>query len=104
MISQYADDSTIILEDDEKSLNVTLELLNYFSDCSDLGVIFDKTEEIWIGAKRGCVETIKTIKNIRWNVDGKFKVLGIKYDLNQTEFWADNFREKIITIRKLIGN
>ena len=77
LISQYADDSTIILEDDETSLNVTLELLYYFSDCSGLRANFDKTEAIWIGAKRGCVETIKTIKNIRWNFDGKFKVLGI---------------------------
>ena len=50
------------------------------------------------------METIKTIKNIRWNFDGKFKVLGIKYDLNKTEFWADHFTEKIITIKKLIGN
>ena len=72
LISQYADDSTIILEEDEKSLHVTLELLNYFSDYSDLGANFEKTEEIWIGAKRGCVETIKAIKNIRWNFDGKF--------------------------------
>jgi hypothetical protein len=50
------------LEDDEKSLNVTLKLLNYFSDCSGLSANFDKTEAIWIGAKRGCVETIKTKK------------------------------------------
>jgi hypothetical protein len=30
--------------------------------------------------------------------------LGIKYDLNKTEFWADNFKEEIITIEKLLGN
>ena len=30
--------------------------------------------------------------------------MGIKYDLNKTEFWADNFKEKIITIEKLPGN
>ena len=37
-------------------------------------------------------------------MDGKFKVLGIKYDLNKTEFWADNFKEEIIKIEKLLGN
>jgi hypothetical protein len=26
--------------------------------------------------------------------------LGIKYDLSKTEFWADNFKEKIIMIKK----
>ena len=30
--------------------------------------------------------------------------MGIKYDLNKTECWADNFKEKIITIKKLLGN
>jgi hypothetical protein len=39
------------LEDDEKSLNVTLEMLYDFSDCSGLRAKFDKTEVIWIGAK-----------------------------------------------------
>jgi hypothetical protein len=62
LISQYADDPTIILEDDEASLNVTLELLYYFSDYSGLRANFDKTKAIWIIAKRGCVETIKTKK------------------------------------------
>jgi hypothetical protein len=55
------------------------------------------------GKKGGCVETIKTIKSIRWNFDGKFKVSGIKYDLNKTEFWTDNFKEKLITIKKTSG-
>jgi hypothetical protein len=39
-----------------------------------------------------------------WNVNGKFKALGIKYDLNKTEFWVDNFKEKNITIKNLLGN
>jgi hypothetical protein len=46
LISQCTDDSTIILEDDETSLNATLELLNYFSNCSGLRANF---EAIWIG-------------------------------------------------------
>jgi hypothetical protein len=78
LISQYADDSTIILEEDEKSLHVTLELLNYFSDCSDLGANFEKTEEIWIGAKRGCVETIKTIKKYQIEFSWKIQSFGNK--------------------------
>ena len=50
------------------------------------------------------METIRSKKNIRWNFDGKFKVLGIKYDSNKREFWVDNFKEKIITIEQLLGN
>ena len=65
-----------------------------------LGANFDKTEAIWIGAKRSCVETNKTIKKISDGILMENSVLGIKYDLNKTEFWADNYKEKIITIKK----
>jgi hypothetical protein len=30
----------------------------------------------------------------------KIQSLGIKYDLNKTECWVDNFKEKIIMIKK----
>jgi hypothetical protein len=36
LISQYADDSTLILEDDTQSLNQALEVVGLFSTCSGL--------------------------------------------------------------------
>ena len=50
LISQYADDSTLILEDDTQSLNHTLEVVELFSTCSGLRASYDKTQAVWIGA------------------------------------------------------
>ena len=62
LIIQYADDTTLLLDDNEVSLNSALNLTNAFSETSGLKVNFEKTQAVWIGAKRGCVEEIKTEK------------------------------------------
>ena len=50
-ISQYADDTSVILDGTETSLNHTLTELSHFSQISGLKVNFDKTQLVWIGAK-----------------------------------------------------
>ena len=51
LISQYADDSYLILEDDKKSLNMALHIIDYFAGCSGLRANFDKTQVLWFGEK-----------------------------------------------------
>jgi hypothetical protein len=65
LISQYADESTLILEDDTLSLNHALEVVELFSTCSGLRANFDKTQAVWIGARRGCGEELQTNKPIK---------------------------------------
>ena len=48
LISQVADDTTLILDGSQKTLNSTLDLLHRFSHISDLEINFDKTKLIWI--------------------------------------------------------
>ena len=62
LISQYADDSTLILGDDEKSLNMALHIMDYFAGCSGLRANFDKTHVLWFGAV-GLWRGIKNTKN-----------------------------------------
>jgi hypothetical protein len=52
LLSQYADDSSLILDDNPKSLEQSLFMLNKFSECAGLRVNFDKTEAIWLGSRR----------------------------------------------------
>ena len=54
LISQYADDSTLSVADDENSLNEALNMISLFSICSGRRANFDKTQVVWIGARRGC--------------------------------------------------
>ena len=48
LISQVADDTTLILDGSQKTMNSTLDLLRRFSHISDLEINFDKTKLIWI--------------------------------------------------------
>ena len=59
-ISQFADDTTVILDGSDDSLNHTLEELEKFSKISGLKINYDKTQIVWIGSKKYSSDTIKT--------------------------------------------
>lgn len=58
LLSQYADDSSLTLDDDETSLDEVFKILLKFSECAGLRVNLDKTHLIWIGSKKGCGEEL----------------------------------------------
>ena len=91
LISQYADDSTLALGDDVLSLKSALKCIENFGQCSGLRANFTKTQAVWIGGKRGCGEEIETEENIDWNHNGKFKLLGIYYDVNKNDPSTENY-------------
>ena len=51
-ISQFADDTTMILNGSDDSLSHTLEELEKFSKLSGLKINYDKTQIVWIGSKK----------------------------------------------------
>ena len=59
-ISQYADDTSIILDGSEDSLNQTISDLERFSRISGLHVNFEKTQLVWIGSEKYSTNSIKT--------------------------------------------
>ena len=52
VISQYADDTSLILDGTEISLKYALLTLKFYAKISGLGVNMDKTSVIWIGSMR----------------------------------------------------
>ena len=52
-LSQYADDTTMILDGSELSLSRTLLLLDNFAISSGLKINYEKTEPLWIGSTLG---------------------------------------------------
>ena len=50
--SQYADDASAFLDGSKTSLEVTLQELGNFANISGLKTNFDKTQVVWIGAKK----------------------------------------------------
>ena len=54
---------------------------------------------LWFGAKRGCGEELRTQKPIIWNHDGKFKLLGIEFEVNSDDTTGINLSIKIESVQ-----
>ena len=57
-LSQYADDTQLILDGTEKSLKAALNLFKQFYTTSGLKINVDKTSTLWIGSSCGSLETL----------------------------------------------
>ena len=101
VISQYADDTSLILDGTERSLHEALMELRWFEDISGLKVNFDKTQVIWIGSKKFSNERLCTNWNLNWGKT-KFSLLGIDFEVDLTTMGKMNFNKKLSKIRSII--
>ena len=106
LLSQYANDSSLILDGGDDLLRKSLYILEKFSECAGLKANLDKTEAIWIGSKVHSKERLLPGENLKWNQSGKFKLLGygINYDLFTEDKTAINFKQKIEKIKTLLNS
>ena len=77
-ISQYADDTSLLLDGSEKSSQTCLKILKFYADASGLCVNMEKTQVVWIGSKKNCTEKLCDDYDLIWN-KSNFKVLGITF-------------------------
>jgi hypothetical protein len=102
-LSQFADDTTIILDGKEESLNETLNTLQHFSNLSGLNVNFEKTKVVWIGRQKYSSDSIKTKWKLKWKQQS-FKMLGINFHVDLSKIIDLNYTEKLDQMEKLIKN
>ena len=102
-ISQYADDTTLILDGSEKSMQKSFSLLDSFASISGLRINYEKTEALWIGAMRFQRRKIAACQNISWP-SHKVKALGVWLSTVKEESITLNYEEKKETISKTIEN
>lgn len=95
----YADDTGLILDGSDGSLNETLKELDAFAAVSGLKINYEKTQVIWIGLKKYSQDTIKTKYKLIWGKTS-FKLLGIEFSVNLANMLEINFSEKICTVKK----
>jgi len=99
LLSQYADDSSLILDGWDDSLRKSLYILEKFSECEGLKLTvranLEKNEAIWIGSKVHSKERLLPGKKLKWNQCGKLKLHGINYDILTEDKTAINFKQKI---------
>ena len=79
LLSQFADDTTVLLDGTENSLNEALNILSKFAIASGLKLNSTETRAVWIGSKKFSGETF----NHRLKLDqNDFIILGIKFSCN----------------------
>ena len=77
-------------------LRKSLYILEKFLEYAGLNANLEKkTEAIWIGSKVHSKERLLQGRNLKWNQSGKFKLLGINYDLFTEDKTAMNFKKQI---------
>ena len=99
ILSQFADDTTIILDGSEQSLAAAIKTLDSFAKLSNLKVNSSKTRAIWIGCKKISGETFNHRLKLNWN-QTNFDILGIKFSCNLDTMVKINYKDKIEQIEK----
>ena len=101
-ISQYADDTTLILDGTRSSIERSFELLNVFAKLSGLKVNYEKTEALWIGSFKNRTDKLVINQNIKWSFR-KVKSLGVWFSINREEAVLLNYQEKKEKISKILS-
>ena len=100
-LTQFADDTTLMLDGSQHSLQTALNVLEVFGDFSGLRMNREKTKVIWIGQKRFSKEKLNVKENLNWgNID--FNLLGIEFTTNLNEIPSKNYAKALNNIQKEI--
>lgn len=94
LLSQYADDTFLVLDGKEKSLEETLKCFDSFHRVSGLKMNASKTKAVWIGTKKYSDHILCPNYNLQWT-KSNFKLLGIDFSLDLQAMLDINFTKKI---------
>ena len=99
-LTQYADDSEIILNGDRQSFEETIQTVQSFSNVSGLKLNTNKTNSIWLGSRKNSHVRYMQHLNICWNPT-KFKILGIWFSNDIANCFEYNYKDKLLEIKNL---
>ena len=101
-LSQFADDTILILDGTPQSLQAAFNVLEIFGSVSGLRVNTEKTQVVWIGKKKLCNEKLLKL-NLKWDTT-HFNMLGLSFSVDLLECTEINFSNQIVEIQKIINN
>ena len=101
-VSQYADDTTLILDGTKPSLERSFLLLDIFAKLSGLKVNLEKTEALWIGSFKNRTDKLAIKQNIKWTYR-KVKSRGVWFSTIEEEAATLNYQEKKEKISKILS-
>ena len=100
-MTQFADDTTMILDGTQKSLQMSLNTIEIFGSYSGLKMNKEKTHIIWIGRNRATKEKLETNPTLHWG-EVEFDLLGIKYHTNLNKMMELNYSKYIKQAEQVI--
>lgn len=101
LVSQYADDTSLMLDGSEISLRESINEINCFSKISGLKININKTQVIWIGSKKYSLDQFLPELGLQWGRD-HFMLLGIEFNVNLHKIPKLNFDKKLIKLKSLL--
>ena len=101
-ISQYADDTTMILDGSKKSFTSALLDLELFGAISGLRRNSKKTEILRTGACAGRQDKLCPEKDLKWVTD-ELKAIGVWISSNPMVSMEANYNEKLLKIRNCLS-
>ena len=101
-ISQFADDTSFLLDNDKKSFENLFEQLDLFASISGLKLNVEKTNNVWLGNKIGSETKWLPHLNMTWN-PSKFKILGLWFTNNLEDMVKINTFDKYLEAKTLFN-
>ena len=101
-ITQFADDTTLILDGSKSSLEAALNTLELFGSLSGLLMNSDETKLIWVGKKRYSKDKFDLKQNFAWG-DTEFTLLGLKFSIDLDNIIDLNYETALNNIQKLFN-
>ena len=101
LLSQFADDTMLCLDGNEKSFRATIETLDKFSEISGLLINNEKTQILWIGSRMNSKLKFMRDRNYTWD-PGIIRILGINFSTNLDTIFEINYRNKLKEIERLL--
>ena len=101
-ISQFADDTTLILDGNESSLTAALNTLEIFGSLSGLKMNSSKSKMIWIGRKKHSKDKLNCNVHFDWNKDC-FSLLGLEFHVDLDKMDEINYNLALIKVKKTIA-
>lgn len=101
-LTQYADDTTVILDGSKQSLEHVISTLDTFRHMCGLKINKQKTSAVWIGSNRTNIEQICPNLNLDWKLNGVFEMLGVKFSTNLKDMVNMNYTQVLDSIKNVI--
>ena len=99
--SQFADDTTLMLDGSKESFIESILLIEAFGNVSGLRLNNKKTEALWIGSRVDCEHRLCPEKDFKWPKK-KVKALGVWFSTDPNIMLFLNYTEKIKKITSIL--